>query len=77
MHVYTFSNWQAVEKALTKSNVIGFAMPMTEDQFKVHRFQLDGLTQAVAKVETTFFAAIAPATGKPAGSKSSTVSETL
>lgn len=65
LYQYEFRNWKSLEGLIKSGSRVGFAMPMQEDQFTVHRFLLDGLAKATIDVETDFSAAVsAPNTPK-------------
>jgi len=77
LYSFGFKNWRDLELLLKSGTRIGIATPMQEDQFKVFRFLLDGLTQSTKSVESTFFAAVTSPKSKQGDPAISTVTSTL
>ena len=63
---YSFTKWSDLEDVLKKSERIGFAVPLQQDQFLVYRFKLNGLAAAIRQAES------AVASAPPAGDVRST-----
>lgn len=55
---YTFQNWKELESLVKQGTRLGLAMPMKADEFRVHRFLLNGLIAATTMTENTFAAAL-------------------
>jgi hypothetical protein len=56
LYAFTFKNWKDLEGMIKAGERLGIATPMQIDQFKVFRFQLDGLNAAIKSMESTFVA---------------------
>lgn len=54
---YGFTDWQQLEALMQDAARVGFAMPMSEDQFQVLRFSLTGRSAATAAIEAVALAA--------------------
>jgi hypothetical protein len=54
---YAFTDFKSVKSLLKDAHVVGFAIPMQSDQFRVIRFSLDGCSDAIAAMEASATAA--------------------
>jgi hypothetical protein len=50
MYRYVFSNFDQITDIISKNLIVGFALPLQGDQFKVVRFDLSGSNRAISKV---------------------------
>jgi len=76
-YAYIFNNWKVLEGLLKTANIVGFAMPMEADQFKVYRFSLIGMTASTAFMEKTFSAQVISSKKDNPVRPASTATETL
>ncbi len=57
---YAFTDFKSVKSLLKGAHVVGFAMPMQSDQFRVVKFSLDGCSDAISAMEAGATAAYQP-----------------
>jgi hypothetical protein len=60
---YQFQDYKSVEGLLKGSHMIGFAIPMKADQFKVVRFSLSGSERAISAMEAAVAKVVKPKSG--------------
>jgi hypothetical protein len=54
---YAFTDFKSVKSLLKDAHVVGFAIPMQSDQFRIVKFSLNGCSDAIAAMEADATAA--------------------
>jgi hypothetical protein len=65
LYRFAFTNFEQVEKLVTRSERVSFAMPVEEAQFGIVRFSLQGATAALSELREAAQRRIAPGARDP------------
>lgn len=53
-YLYAFTDCESISDMVSKGSMVGFAIPLLSDQFKVVRFSLRGANSAINKMSSSF-----------------------
>jgi len=52
LYRYVFTDFDLVDSTMKKGSLVGFAIPLDQDQFRVVRFRLNGVKSALATMQS-------------------------